>query len=196
MPEGFRKSLRLMRIAERFAKPIVTFVDTTGAHPGADAEARGQAEAIARNLRELSALRTPIVTFIIGEGGSGGALALCVADRIFMLEYATFSVISPEGCAAILWRRGDHREEAAAALRLTAADAHEVGVVNAVLPEPLGGAHRDPDAAVRTVGGALEEALEELREIPFDALLHQRYERLRAIGEFIENTAESPAPAT
>lgn len=106
MPEGFRKSLRLMRIAERFAKPIVTFVDTTGAHPGADAEARGQAEAIARNLRELSALRTPIVTFIIGEGGSGGALALCVADRIFMLEYATFSVISPEGCAAILWRRG------------------------------------------------------------------------------------------
>lgn len=194
MPEGFRKSLRLMRIAERFAKPIITFVDTTGAFPGAEAEARGQAEAIARNLREMSALRTPIVSIVIGEGGSGGALALSVADRLYMLEYATFSVISPEGCAAILWREGEKREAAAEALKLTARDAEGFGVTDAVIPEPPGGAHRNFAAAARSVENTLANSLDELREYPLDELLRQRYQRFRTVGEFIENIAKSAPP--
>lgn len=186
MPEGFRKSLRLMRIAERFAKPIITFIDTTGAFPGPEAEARGQAEAIARNLREMSALRTPIISIIIGEGGSGGALALSVADRLFMLEFTTFSVISPEGCAAILWREGEHREEAAEALKLSAQDVHGFGVVDAIIPEPLGGAHRNFEAAARSVENTLTNTLDDLLEYPRDELLRQRYHRFRAIGKFVE----------
>ena len=194
MPEGFRKSLRLMRIAERFAKPIIAFIDTTGAFPGADAEARGQAEAIARNLREMSALRTPIISIIIGEGGSGGALALSVADRLFMLEFTTFSVISPEGCAAILWRKGEHREEAAEALKLSAQDVHGLGVIDAIIPEPLGGAHRNFEAAARAVENTITNTLEDLLEYPQDELLRQRYHRFRAIGKFVDNIAESGRP--
>jgi acetyl-CoA carboxylase carboxyl transferase subunit alpha len=186
MPEGFRKALRLMRLAERFGAPIVTFVDTTGAFPGEAAEARGQAEAIARNLREMSALRTPIVSVLIGEGGSGGALALSVSDRILMLEYAIFTVISPEGCAAILWREGERREEAAEALKMTAQDVLDLGVIDAIIPEPLGGAHRDFRAAARAVDSALRAHLSEILADPTDALLRKRYERFRAIGEFIE----------
>jgi acetyl-CoA carboxylase carboxyl transferase subunit alpha len=190
MPEGFRKALRLMRLAERFESPIVTFIDTTGAFPGEDAEARGQAEAIARNLREMSALRTPIVSVLIGEGGSGGALALSVSDRILMLEHAIFTVISPEGCAAILWREGERREKAAEALKLTAQDVLELGVIDAIIPEPLGGAHRDFRAAARAVDSALRTHLSEILVVPIDDLLRKRYERFRSIGEFIENPGD------
>ena len=190
MPEGFRKALRLMRLAERFGAPIITFVDTTGAYPGPEAEARGQAEAIARNLREMSALRAPILSVVIGEGGSGGALALSVADRILMQEYAIFTVISPEGCAAILWREGERREEAAEALKLTAQDILKLGAIDAIIPEPIGGAHRDFHAAAGSVNEALQAHLAELLRLPVEELLRQRYERYRSIGEFIENTGE------
>jgi len=193
MPEGFRKALRLMRLGERFGKPIVTFVDTTGAWPGPEAEARGQAEAIARNLREMSALRVPIVSVLIGEGGSGGALALCVADRILMQSYAIFTVISPEGCAAILWREGERAEEAAEALKLTAQDIFDLGVIDAIVPEPPGGAHRDPATAAREVGHALEAALAEVRGIPVDVLSAGRYAKFRRMGEFLENPREDAA---
>jgi acetyl-CoA carboxylase carboxyl transferase subunit alpha len=196
MPEGFRKALRLMRLGERFAKPIITFVDTTGAFPGPEAEERGQAEAIARNLREMSALRVPIVSVVIGEGGSGGALALCVADRILMLEYAIFTVISPEGCAAILWREGERAEEAAEALKLTARDILELGVIDAIVPEPPGGAHRDPKAAAAALDAALARHLREVLDVPMDELVKRRYDKFRRMGKFIENPKGAGPPGT
>jgi acetyl-CoA carboxylase carboxyl transferase subunit alpha len=185
-PEGYRKALRVMRIAERFGRPVLTFVDTAGAHPGIGAEERGQAEAIARNLLEMAALRVPIVATISGEGGSGGALALGVADRVFVLEYSTYSVISPEGCAAILWKDQSRKAEAAEAMRLTAPDLAELGVVDDVIPEPMGGAHTDPAAAARAVGARLEAALVEIEELSIEEMLDRRYEKFRAMGAYVE----------
>jgi len=185
-PEGYRKALRLMQLAEKFGRPVVTFIDTPGAYPGIGAEERGQAEAIARNLRAMAALRVPVVAVVIGEGGSGGALAVGVADRVLMLENAIYSVISPEGCAAILWKSGAEREKAAAALKLTAADLRELGVIDEVVPEPLGGAHRDWDGAAAAVGAALRRHLTELRELDPAELRAQRRARYRAIGVWRE----------
>jgi acetyl-CoA carboxylase carboxyl transferase subunit alpha len=187
-PEGYRKALRVMRLAERFRRPVLTFIDTAGAHPGIGAEERGQAEAIARNLIEMAALTVPIVCTVSGEGGSGGALALGVGDRVFVLEFSTYSVISPEGCAAILWKDQARKEEAAEALRLTAPDLVELGVVDRVIPEPLGGAHTDPAAAARRVGDALEKALEELSHLSVEELLERRYRKFRGMGAFAERS--------
>ncbi len=183
-PEGYRKALRLMQLGERFHRPVITFVDTAGAYPGMDAEERGQAEAIARNLLEMSQLRVPIVVIVTGEGGSGGALALGVGNRVLILEYGTYSVISPEGCAAILWKDQDQKAQAAEALRLTAADLFELGVVDEVIPEPVGGAHTDPESAARAVGDALERHLRQLEGMPVDRLLQQRYDRFRKLGVY------------
>lgn len=185
-PDGYRKALRVMRLAEKFGLPVVSFVDTPGAYPGIDAEERGQAEAIARNLREMAALETPIVVFITGEGGSGGALAIGVGDRVLMLEHAIYSVISPEGCAAILWKDQSETQRAAAALRLTANDLLSFGVIDEILPEPLGGAHMDPPLAIRTVGAALRKALEELRRVRPAELPRRRYAKYRKMGAFVE----------
>ncbi|MGH9465083.1 MAG: acetyl-CoA carboxylase carboxyltransferase subunit alpha, partial [Thermoanaerobaculia bacterium] len=181
-PEGYRKALRLMRLAERFALPVVSFVDTPGAYPGLDAEERGQAEAIARNLIEMAALGVPIVVVVTGEGGSGGALALGVGNRTYMLEYAIYSVISPEGCAAILWKDQEKRETAAEAMRITAPDLSELGVIDGVIAEPLGGAHTDHEGAARRVGETLEAALAELVDEAPEELRRQRYERFRHLG--------------
>ena len=181
-PEGYRKALRVMRLAEKFRRPVLTFIDTAGAYPGLDAEERGQAEAIARNLFEMATLEVPIVVSITGEGGSGGALALGVGDRVLILEYATYSVISPEGCAAILWKDQNRKEEAAEALRLTAPDLKALGVVDAVLPEPPGGAHTDPAAVCRRVGDAVEAALADLEGLSPRELIGRRYARFRALG--------------
>jgi acetyl-CoA carboxylase carboxyl transferase subunit alpha len=181
-PEGYRKALRVMKLAEKFGRPVLTLIDTAGAYPGVGAEERGQAEAIARNLIEMAALEVPIVVTITGEGGSGGALALGVGDRVFMLEYATYSVISPEGCAAILWKDQERKAEAAEALKLTAPDLLELGVVDAVIPEPLGGAHADPAGACRRVGDAVAAALDELDRLAVDELLEERYARFRRLG--------------
>lgn len=183
-PEGYRKALRVMRLAEKFGLPVVTLVDTPGAYPGLGAEERGQAEAIARNLIEMASLRVPIVVVITGEGGSGGALALGVGNRIFMLEYATYSVISPEGCAAILWKDQQMRAEAAEALRLTAPDLLEQGLIDGIIPEPLGAAHADPEAACLQVGEVIAKALDDLSELSADTLIQQRYERFRRLGAF------------
>ncbi|HEX6203182.1 MAG TPA: acetyl-CoA carboxylase carboxyltransferase subunit alpha [Thermoanaerobaculia bacterium] len=185
-PEGYRKALRVMRLAERFGRPVLTFVDTAGAHPGIGAEERGQAEAIARNLIEMAALAVPIVATVTGEGGSGGALALGVADRVFVLQYSTYSVISPEGCAAILWKDQAKKAEAAEAMRLTAPDLAELGVVDEVIPEPLGGAHTDPAAAARAVGARIAAALDELEPLDPDELRARRYAKFRAMGAFVE----------
>lgn len=185
-PEGYRKALRVMRLAEKFGKPILTFVDTAGAHPGIGAEERGQAEAIARNLIEMAALKVPVVVTVTGEGGSGGALALGVGNRVFILEYSTYSVISPEGCAAILWKDQNKRAEAAEAMRLTAPDLLDLEVVDAVVPEPLGGAHTDHEEIARRVGDTLDEALVQLEELSPDELVAQRYRRFRALGVFEE----------
>lgn len=185
-PEGFRKARRLMETAARFGLPIFTFIDTVGAYPGIEAEERGQAEAIASNLEVMVRLPVPIVATVIGEGGSGGALALSVADRILMLEYSIYSVISPEGCAAILWKDQKQVESAARELRLTAPDLVELGVADEILAEPPGGAHRDPDAAAATVAEALAHQLAELRALPPDELLARRYEKFRRIGRFDE----------
>ncbi|HVS04437.1 MAG TPA: acetyl-CoA carboxylase carboxyltransferase subunit alpha [Thermoanaerobaculia bacterium] len=181
-PEGYRKALRVMRLAERFRLPVLTFVDTPGAYPGIGAEERGQAEAIARNLIEMASLRVPIVVTITGEGGSGGALALGVGDRVLILEYAIYSVISPEGCAAILWKDQERKAEAAEAMRITAPDLLALGIVDQVVREPLGGAHTDPAAAAVLVADALEEALDELAAKPVERLLEERYQRFRALG--------------
>ncbi len=186
-PEGYRKALRVMRLAERFGRPILTFVDTPGAYPGIGAEERGQAEAIARNLLEMASLRVPIVVMITGEGGSGGALALGVGDRVFMLQYSTYSVISPEGCAAILWKDQARKQEAAEAMRVSAPDCLELGIVDAVLPEPEGGAHSDPDATCEAVGRVVAEALDELCALSTEQLLEGRYRRFRALGRFNES---------
>ena len=185
-PEGYRKARRIMRLAARFARPILTFVDTPGAYPGIGAEERGQAEAIARNLIEMAGLPVPIVVTITGEGGSGGALALGVGDRTLILEYATYSVISPEGCAAILWKDQERRAEAADALKLTAPDLLEHGLVDEVVPEPVGGAHTDPQLTCSTVGDHIERALDVLVDLPAERLLEERYARFRRLGVFAE----------
>ncbi|MGH9379121.1 MAG: acetyl-CoA carboxylase carboxyltransferase subunit alpha [Thermoanaerobaculia bacterium] len=181
-PEGYRKALRIMRLAERFGLPVLSFVDTPGAYPGVGAEERGQAEAIARNLIEMAALRVPILVTVTGEGGSGGALAIGVGDRVTMLEYSVYSVISPEGCAAILWKDQSRREAAAEAMRITAPDLLEMGVVDAVIPEPPGSAHTDVAATCRAVGERLERDLEALQGLPVEELIEQRYRRFRALG--------------
>jgi acetyl-CoA carboxylase carboxyl transferase subunit alpha len=188
-PEGYRKALRLMQLAEKFAKPVVTFIDTPGAYPGIGAEERGQAEAIARNLREMAGLRAPIVTVVTGEGGSGGALALGVADRVLMLEHAVYSVISPEGCAAILWEDARKAREAADVLRITAPDLLKLGVVDAVIPEPPGGAHRNWEAAAAEIRVALRTILAQLCPLGPDELVQQRYAKFRRMGVFEETFA-------
>ena len=185
-PEGYRKALRIMMMAEKFAIPIVSFIDTQGASPGIDAEERGQAEAIARNLREMAAIETPIVVIVTGEGGSGGALAIGVGDRIMMLEHSIYSVISPEGCAAILWKDQAEVQQAASALRLTAQDLLRLGVIDEIIPEPLGGAHMDPALAIRNVAGALRRSLAVLRRIKRDELPRRRFAKFRAMGQFSE----------
>jgi acetyl-CoA carboxylase carboxyl transferase subunit alpha len=185
-PEGYRKALRLMQLAERFTKPVITFIDTPGAYPGIGAEERGQAEAIARNLREMAGLRTPIVALVTGEGGSGGALALGVADRVFMLEHAVYSVISPEGCAAILWDDARRAREAADVLRITAPDLLKLGVIDGIIREPPGGAHRNWEAAASEIRVVLRGALAELRGLSADVLVQQRYAKFRRMGVFEE----------
>ncbi len=186
-PEGYRKALRLMRLAERFRVPILTFIDTPGAYPGIGAEERGQAEAVAVNLMEMSRIRTPIVTVVIGEGGSGGALAIGVADRVYMLEHAIYSVISPEGCAAILWKKDgeigmEEYEKAAQTLKLTAQDLHRFKIIDDVIPEPLGGAHRDYEFAAASIAETVMKAFGELKEKPHARLLEKRQRRFRNIG--------------
>ena len=185
-PEGYRKALRLMRLAEKFRFPVVSLIDTPGAYPGVGAEERHIAEAIAVNIREMTVLRTPIVAVVIGEGGSGGALGIGVADRVLMMENSYYSVISPEGCAAILWKHRKHAPEAAEALKLNASDLVEMGIVDGVIPEPTGGAHRDPAAAAANLQSAITKALRELAGIPIDRLVQQRYEKFRKIGVFQE----------
>jgi acetyl-CoA carboxylase carboxyl transferase subunit alpha len=185
-PEGYRKALRLMRQAEKFGRPVVTLIDTPGAYPGIGAEERGQAEAIATNLREMARLRTPLVSVVIGEGGSGGALALGLTDRILMLEHSIYSVISPEGCAAILWRSAEHREKAANALRLTSDNLVELGVCDEVVPEPPGGAHADWDGASAHLARALRKVLDELCPLPVDELLEARWAKYESIGAWRE----------
>jgi acetyl-CoA carboxylase carboxyl transferase subunit alpha len=185
-PEGYRKALRLMRQAEKFGRPVITLIDTPGAYPGIGAEERGQAEAIATNLREMARMRTPLVSAVIGEGGSGGALALGVTDRILMLEHSVYSVISPEGCAAILWRSAEHREKAAEALKLTSANLRELGVCDEIVPEPPGGAHSDWDAVSDSLQAALARTLEELCAAPIDELLGSRWAKYEAMGAWRE----------
>ena len=181
-PEGYRKALRLMKQAEKFGRPVVTLIDTPGAYPGIGAEERGQGEAIATNLREMARLRTPLISVIIGEGGSGGALALGVTDRIMMLEHSVYSVISPEGCSAILWRSAEHREEAASALQLTADDLLNHGVCDEIIPEPVGGAHSNWDSAGAHLEDALDRVLSELVELTIEQLLESRWAKYEAIG--------------
>jgi acetyl-CoA carboxylase carboxyl transferase subunit alpha len=182
-PEGYRKALHKMRLAERFGLPVVTLINTPGAYPGVGAEERGQAWAIAENIMAMSRLRTPVVCVIIGEGGSGGALGIGVGDRILMLQHAYYSVISPEGCAAILWKDGNRAPDAADALKLTSADLVRLGVVDEVVPEPLGGAHRNPDEMIATLKGRILHALGELEGVPVADLVERRYERIRRLGE-------------
>jgi len=183
-PEGYRKALRVMRLADRFQLPVMTFIDTPGAYPGVDAEARGQSEAIARNLFAMAELRVPIVSTVVGEGGSGGALAIGVCDRLLMLQYSTYSVISPEGCASILWKSASHAAAAAEAMRMTAPALKEQGLVDRVVPEPLGGAHREPATAAASLRAALVESLEGLAGRDTETLLEERYARLRRYGAF------------
>lgn len=185
-PEGYRKALRLMEMAEKFSLPVVALIDTPGAFPGIGAEERNIAEAIARNLREMMQLRTPIVAVVLGEGGSGGALGIGVADRILMLENAYYSVISPEGCAAILWKHRKHAPEAAEAMKISAPDLADIGVVDEVIAEPMGGAHRDHLGAAVNLRDALERQLKTLVEMDLDELLEQRYRKFRSAGEWIE----------
>jgi acetyl-CoA carboxylase carboxyl transferase subunit alpha len=189
-PEGYRKALRLMKMAEKFGRPIITMIDTMGAYPGIGAEERGQAEAIARNLREMAALRVPTIAVVIGEGGSGGALGLGVTDRVLMLENSVYSVISPEGCAAILWKSGSERDKAAQALKVTAGDLLELSVIDEVIPEPAGGAHSDWDRTAEGLHESLTRNLAELRGLEIDDLLRQRWDRYLAIGEWRTATAQ------
>jgi len=184
-PEGYRKALRVMKIAEKFKRPIFTFVDTVGAYPGLSAEERGQAEAIARNLREMARLQVPVITTITGEGGSGGALAIAVADRVLMMENAIYSVISPESCAAIMWRDATKKELAAQALRITAADLAEFGCIDGIVPEPEGGAHTDHDAAAALLGAALQKHFNELIKMPTQELVASRYNKFRDMARFL-----------
>ncbi|PYO65535.1 MAG: acetyl-CoA carboxylase carboxyl transferase subunit alpha [Gemmatimonadetes bacterium] len=185
-PEGYRKALRLMALAEKFGAPVITLVDTPGAYPGLGAEERGQAEAIARNLVEMATLRTPIVTAVIGEGGSGGALAVGLADRVLMFENSVYSVISPEGCAAILWKDATQRERAAEALKITADDLLELGVIDEIIPEPAGGAHADPESAAEALGDALRRHARLLRKTKIEKLLKRREEKYLSMGALSE----------
>jgi acetyl-CoA carboxylase carboxyl transferase subunit alpha len=185
-PEGYRKALRLMTLAEKFRKPVITLIDTPGAYPGLGAEERGQAEAIARNIREMAGLKTPILTIVTGEGGSGGALAIGVGDRVLMMEHAIYSVISPEGCAAILWGDAAKAADAAALLHITAPDCLKLGVIDEIIPEPIGGAHRNWEAAAQAVRVAIRQQLADLKAKPAEALVQNRYERYRRIGVFDE----------
>jgi acetyl-CoA carboxylase carboxyl transferase subunit alpha len=194
-PEGYRKALRLMELAEKFRRPVITFVDTQGAFPGLGAEERGQAEAIAVNLMRMSRLRTPVISVVIGEGGSGGALALSVADRLYMLEHSVYSVISPEGCAAILWRKNgelgeEEKKKAADALKLTAQDLRKFGIIDDIIPEPVGGAHRDLEQTAKNIAETIVAAIEELGQKSSGRLVEERYKRLRKIGGLAEETSE------
>jgi acetyl-CoA carboxylase carboxyl transferase subunit alpha len=188
-PEGYRKALRLMRMAEKFQLPVMTFIDTPGAYPGIGAEERGQSEAIARNLYVMAELKTPVICTVIGEGGSGGALAIGVGDVVQMLQYSTYSVISPEGCASILWKSAEQAPLAAESLGITAPRLKSLGLIDKIVNEPLGGAHRDPDAMMENMRDALVEALSSLREQPLDALLNARYARLMGYGKYKETRA-------
>jgi acetyl-CoA carboxylase carboxyl transferase subunit alpha len=185
-PEGYRKAQRLMRMAEKFSVPIVTLIDTPGAYPGVGAEERGQSEAIAYSLYLMAGLKTPIISVVIGEGGSGGALAIGVGDRLLMMQYAIYSVISPEGCASILWKSADKAEDAAEAMRITAESLNQFGLVDEVLPEPLGGAHRNPKDAAEVIRNAVLKNLEELDQLSVDQLLENRQRRLASFGQFKE----------
>jgi acetyl-CoA carboxylase carboxyl transferase subunit alpha len=185
-PEGYRKGLRLMHLAEKFGLPLITFIDTPGAYPGIGAEERGQSEAIARNLFTMASLKTPIVSVVIGEGGSGGALAIGVADRVLMLQYSIYAVISPEGCASILWKSSDKAELAAEAMGITAERLHRLKLVDDVIGEPLGGAHRDPQAMADSLKAALVQAVTALKAVPIDALIAQRRRRIAGYGVFKE----------
>ncbi len=189
-PEGYRKCARLMRLASRFGRPILSFIDTPGAYPGIGAEERGQAEAIAKSLQVMASVRTPIVAVVIGEGGSGGALAIGVADRVLMLEYSVYSVISPEGCASILWRDSTRVADAAEQLKLTANDLVRLGVIDEIVPEADGGAHRDPAITASNLRTALKRHLKELSQLPAKELVEQRYRKFRAMGAY----AETPGP--
>jgi acetyl-CoA carboxylase carboxyl transferase subunit alpha len=183
-PEGFRKVLRVMKLAEKFNLPIISLIDTQGAYPGMGAEERGQAEAIAVNLREMAALQVPVIVAVIGEGGSGGALALGVGDRVLMFEHAVYSVISPEGCAAILWKNSSAAPEAAAAMKITAQDLIRFAIIDEIVPEPPGGAHSDPAAAAELLGNALERALRDVQKLRGPELLDERYKKFRKMGVF------------
>jgi acetyl-CoA carboxylase carboxyl transferase subunit alpha len=181
-PEGYRKALRLMEMAERFNLPIITFIDTPGAYPGVGAEERGQSEAIARNLKVMAGLKVPIICTVIGEGGSGGALAVGVGDRVNMMQYSTYSVISPEGCASILWKSAEKAPQAAEAMGVAAGQIKELGLINTIVEEPLGGAHRDHDIAAANLKATIKQQLAQLRSLSVDELLDQRYERLMSFG--------------
>ena len=181
-PEGYRKALRLMKMAERFNLPIITLIDTPGAYPGVGAEERGQSEAIARNLKEMAELKVPIICTVIGEGGSGGALAIGVGDRVNMLQYSTYSVISPEGCASILWKSADKAPQAAEAMGVSAQQIKELGLINAIVDEPLGGAHRDHDSMAANLKATLKQQLSQLQSLSLDKLMDERYERLMSFG--------------
>ena len=189
-PEGYRKALRVMKLAEKFSLPVVTLIDTPGAFPGIGSEERGVAQAIAMNLREMSRLRTPIICIVIGEGGSGGALGIGVGDKVVILQYAYYSVISPEGCAAILWRTGEKAAEAAEALKITAKDLKRFGVVDEIIPEPLGGAHRNPAQAAANVEEYIIRTLRELKSIDIDTLLERRYQRWRKLGVVLKSATD------
>lgn len=185
-PEGYRKALRLMKQAEKFGRPIICFIDTKGAYPGKAAEERGQSEAIARNLVEMAGLRVPVISIVIGEGGSGGALALGVANHIHMLEHSTYSVISPEGAASILWKDASLAKQAAEAMKITAPHLKEMGIIDEIIPEILGGAHRDPKGQAAHIGQAIRSSLEKLGELDGEALVEDRYKKFRQIGVFSE----------
>jgi len=188
-PEGYRKAIRVMQIAAKFARPVITFLDTPGAYPGIDAEERGQAEAIARNLREMARLAVPVIALCIGEGGSGGALALGVGNQVFMMENSVYSVISPESCAAIIWRDSAKAELAAAALRLTPEDLLQLGLIDGIIPEPPGGAHENADGAAELVGKKIHDSLEELSRLSGEELVEQRYKKFRRMGNFFTTHA-------
>jgi len=189
-PEGYRKALRLMKMAERFRIPVITFIDTPGAYPGIGAEERNQSEAIARNLFEMADLQTPVLCTVIGEGGSGGALAIGVGDRVMMLEYSTYSVISPEGCASILWKSAEKASIAAEAMGITAKKLKEAGLIDQIIREPLGSAHRDVDETARNIKQALIDSLEKFETMGMEKLLEERYKRLTSYGEFLEETTD------
>jgi acetyl-CoA carboxylase carboxyl transferase subunit alpha len=192
-PEGYRKALRCMRLAEKFGLPVVTLVDTAGAYPGLGSEERGVAEAIALNMMEMSRLKTPIVSIITGEGGSGGAIGIAVADRVSMMEHAWYSVISPEGCSGILWKGSENAADAAAALKLTSRDLKGLGVIDTIVPEPLGGAHRDPHTAAHSLEQYISKTIRDLKRVKLDNLLERRYERFRNQGEFTEKSTRTAA---